>query len=221
MTRILVIEDDLDIAALIRRGLVYKGYEVDTAPDGEAGLASARDQPPDLVLLDLMIPKVDGVEVCRRLRAGSNVPIIILTARDSVADKIKGLDAGADDYVTKPFAFEELLARVRAALRRNEPTEDVIQVGDLTIRTASREITRGDREIELTAREYDLLLFLARNAGKVMDRNTIFERVWGYSFDVETDTIKVYVRYLRRKLNAEGEKDLIHAIRGVGYMLKA
>ena len=221
MTRILVIEDDPDISDFIRRGLIYKDYEVDVAADGEAGLAVARDRPPDLVLLDLMIPKVDGVEVCRRLRAGSAVPIIILTARDSVADKIKGLDAGADDYVTKPFAIEELFARVRAALRRKEPDEDVIQVGDLTIRPASREITRGSREIELTSREYDLLLFLARNAGKVMDRNTIFERVWGYSFDVESDTIKVYIRYLRRKLNAEGEKDLIHAVRGVGYMLKA
>jgi two-component system response regulator MprA len=221
MTRILVIEDDPDIADFVRRGLIYKDYEVDLASDGEAGLEAARDRPPDLVLLDLMIPKIDGVEVCRRLRAGSAVPIIILTARDSVADKIKGLDAGADDYMTKPFAFEELLARVRAALRRKEPDEEVIQIGDLTIRPASREIIRAGRDIELTSREYDLLLFLARNAGKVMDRNTIFERVWGYSFDVESDTIKVYVRYLRRKLNAEGEKDLIHAVRGVGYMLKA
>jgi DNA-binding response OmpR family regulator len=176
--------------------------------------------PPDLVLLDLMIPKVDGVEVCRRLRAGSKVPIIILTARDSVTDKINGLDAGADDYVTKPFAFDELLARVRAHLRRKEPEDEVITVSDLTIRPASREVNRAGRDIELTSREFDLLLFLARNAGKVMDRNTIFERVWGYTFDVESDTIKVYIRYLRRKLNLEGEKDLIHAVRGVGYMLK-
>jgi len=221
MTRILVVEDDLDIADFVRRGLVYKDYQVDVAHDGERGLALARDNPPDLVLLDLMIPKIDGVEVCRRLRAGSNVPIIILTARDSVTDKIAGLDAGADDYVTKPFAFDELLARVRAALRRGEPADELIQVGDLTIRPASREVARGERQIELTSREFDLLLFLARNAGKVMDRNTIFERVWGYTFDVESDTIKVYVRYLRRKLNAEGEPDLIHAVRGVGYMLKA
>jgi two-component system response regulator MprA len=221
MTRILVVEDDPDIADFVRRGLIYKDYDVDVAYDGEEGLSVARDRPPDLVLLDLMIPKIDGVEVCRRLRAGSNVPIIILTARDSVTDKIKGLDAGADDYVTKPFAFDELLARVRAALRRREPNEEVIQVGDLTIRPASREVLRGEREIELTSREFDLLLFLARNAGKVVDRNTIFERVWGYTFDVESDTIKVYIRYLRRKLNLEGEKDLIHAVRGVGYMLKA
>ena len=221
MSRILVIEDDPDIADFVRRGLIYQDYEVDVAIDGEAGLTAARDHPPDLVLLDLMIPRIDGVEVCRRLRAGSSVPIIILTARDSVSDKISGLDAGADDYVTKPFAFDELLARVRAHLRRKEPEDEVIKVGDLTIRPASREVTRGERQIGLTSREFDLLLFLARNAGKVMDRNQIFERVWGYSFDVESDTIKVYVRYLRRKLNLEGEKDLIHAVRGVGYMLKA
>lgn len=221
MTRILVIEDDEDIADFIRRGLVYKDYDVDVAHDGEAGLSAARDRPPDLVLLDLMIPKIDGGEVCRRLRAASNVPIIILTARDSVTDKISGLDAGADDYVTKPFAFDELLARVRAALRRQEPGEEVITVGDLRIRPEAHEVKRGDRDIELTPLEFDLLLLLARNAGKVLGRNTIFERVWGYASDVETDTIKVYIRYLRRKLNAEDESDLIHAVRGVGYMLKA
>jgi len=221
MTRILVIEDDEDIADFIRRGLVYKDYTVDVASDGDEGLTVARDRPPDLVLLDLMIPKVDGVEVCRRLRAASTVPIIILTARDSVQDKISGLDAGADDYVTKPFAFDELLARVRAALRRKEPDEEVIQVGDLMITPAAHEVKRGDRDIELTSREFDLLLLLARNAGKVLDRATILERVWGYTFDLESDTVKVYIRYLRRKLNAEGEPDLIHAIRGVGYMLKA
>lgn len=221
MTKILVIEDDPDIADFIRRGLIYKDYEVEVAQDGQAGLEAARDRPPDLVLLDLMIPKIDGIEVARRLRLGGNIPIIILTARDSVSDKIAGLDAGADDYVTKPFQFDELLARVRAALRRKEPSEEVITVGDLQIRPASREVSRGKRNIELTLREFDLLLLLARNAGKVLDRNTIFERVWGYAFDVESDTIKVYVRYLRRKLNLEGEPDLIHAIRGVGYMLKA
>lgn len=221
MTRILLIEDDLDIADFIQRGLVYKDYDVEVAHDGEAGLEAARDKPPDLVLLDLMIPKVNGVEVCRRLRAAGDVPIIILTARDSVADKIEGLEAGADDYVTKPFAFDELVARVRAALRRHEPGEELIEVGDLTIRLASREVSRAGRDIDLTPREFDLLIFLARNAGKVLDRNTIFERVWGYTFGVESDTIKVYIRYLRRKLNAEGESDLIHTVRGVGYMLKA
>ena len=221
MTTILVIEDDTDIADFIRRGLIYKGYDVEVAYDGEAGLAAALNNVPDLVLVDLMLPRIDGVEVCRRLRAGGDVPIIILTARDSVSDKIDGLDAGADDYVTKPFAFDELLARVRAALRRREPVEELIQVGDLSIEPASREVKRAGREIKLTVREFDLLLFLARNVGKVMEHSTIFERVWGYSFDVESDAIKVYVRYLRTKLNAEGESDLIHAVRGVGYMLKA
>ena len=178
-------------------------------------------RPPDLVLLDLMLPKIDGVEVCRRLRAASEVPIIILTARDSVSDKIQGLDAGGDDYVTKPFSFEELLARVRAALRRREPKEEVLTVGDLTIRPASREVERAGRAIELTSKEYELLEFLARSAGKVVHRQTIFEKVWGYDFEMESDVIKVYVRYLRKKLNVHGERDLIHAIRGVGYMLKA
>jgi two-component system response regulator MprA len=220
MVRVLVVEDDPGIAGFIRRGLIYKDYDVDVASDGEEGLRMARDRPPDLVLLDLMIPKIDGVEVCRRLRAGSDVPIIILTARDSVADKIGGLDAGADDYVTKPFAFEELEARMRAALRRKEPGDEVITVGDLTIRPASREVTRGGRSIELTSREFDLLLYLARHAGRVLDRNQILENVWGYSFDGESDTVKVYVRYLRKKLNQEGEPDLIHAIRGVGYMIR-
>ena len=221
MTRILIVEDELDIADFIGRGLALKGYEVDIAHDGEEALACARKRAPDLVVLDLMLPGVDGIRVCRRLRAASDVPIIILTARDSVADKVQGLDAGADDYVTKPFAFDELLARVRAALRRKAPAGEVLTVGDLTIRPASREVERGSRSIELTAREYDLLEFLARNAGKVVDKQTIFEKVWGYDFEIESDAIKVYVRYLRKKLNASGEADLIRAVRGVGYMLKA
>jgi two-component system response regulator MprA len=221
MTRILVVEDEHDIADFIRRGLIYKGYEVDVASDGEQALNLARDHPPDLVLLDLMLPKMDGVEVCRRLRAASDLPIIILTARDSVDDKVRGLDAGGDDYVTKPFSFDELLARVRAALRRRAPEEETLKVADLTIVPASREVSRKDRPIELTLREYDLLEFLARNAGKVMDKQTIFQRVWGYDFEVEGDAIKVYVRYLRKKLNAQGEPDLIHAVRGVGYIMKA
>lgn len=220
MARVLVIEDERDIADFIRRGLVLKGYEVDVAYDGEQGLAVARERMPDLVVLDLMLPGIDGIEACRRLRAVGDVPIIILTARDSVADKVEGLEAGADDYVTKPFAFDELMARVRAALRRRAPAGAVITVGDLTIRPESREVERGGRAIELTAREYDLLEFLARNEGKVMDKQTIFEKVWGYDFEIESDAIKVYVRYLRKKLNAAGEPDLIRAVRGVGYMLK-
>lgn len=221
MTRILVVEDEADIAHFVKRGLVYKGYEVDVASDGEQALSMAHDQMPDLVILDLMLPGLDGIEVCRRLRAASEVPIIVLTARDAVSDKVEGLDAGADDYLTKPFAFDELLARVRAALRRRSPPEEVISVGDLTMRLAAREVTRGERPIELTRREYDLLELLVRNAGRVVDREVIFERVWGFDYETESDTIKVYIRYLRQKLNSAGEPDLIHSVRGVGYMLKA
>jgi two-component system response regulator MprA len=221
MTRVLVVEDEEDIAHFIRRGLLYKGYEVDVALDGEEALAAARDRPPDLVVLDLMLPGLDGVEVCRRLRTDGDVPIIILTARDAVSDKVEGLDAGADDYLTKPFAFDELLARVRAALRRRHPPEEVITVGDLTIRPASREVFRGGREVGLTKREYELLELLARNAGHVVSKEVIFEKVWGFDYEGESDAIKVYIRYLRKKLDAAGGPDLIRAVRGVGYMLKA
>lgn len=220
MARILVVEDERDIADFIGRGLTLKGHEVDIARDAEEALALAREHPPEVVVLDLMLPGMDGIEVCRRLRTGSDVPIIILTARDSVADKVEGLDAGADDYVTKPFAFEELLARVRAALRRKAPAGEVLTVGDLIIRPASREVERNGRVIVLTAREFDLLEFLARNVGQVVGKQVIFEKVWGYDDEIESDAIKVYIRYLRKKLNAPGEQDLIRAVRNVGYMLK-
>ncbi|MEX0682417.1 MAG: response regulator transcription factor [Dehalococcoidia bacterium] len=221
MTRILVIEDEEDIASFIRRGLVLKGYDVDVAGTGESGLDAFREQEPDLVVLDLMLPDIDGIQVCRRIRSAAEVPVIMLTALDSVGKKVEGLEAGADDYVTKPFAFDELLARIRAALRRKTPRDEVIKVADLVIRPASREVERGGRQIGLTNREYELLEFLARNAGRVVDKRAIFEKVWGYDFEAESDAIKVYVRYLRRKLNADGETDLIHAVRSVGYMLKA
>lgn len=221
MARILLIEDEPDIASFLRRGLIFKGFTVDHAATGEAGLDLARDRSPDLVILDLMLPDIDGVEVCRRLRAADATPVIMLTARDSVPEKVAGLDAGADDYLTKPFAFDELLARVRAALRRHQPAGDeLLRIADLTIRPAGREVTRAGRAIELTTREYDLLEFLARHPGQVLTKEQIFTRVWGYDLYDESDAIKVYIRYLRRKLNAEGERDLIHTIRGVGYMLK-
>ncbi len=222
MARVLVVEDEPNIAEFIRRGLTYKGYEVEVAHTGEEALDLAWEQPVDLVILDLMLPGIDGIEVCRRLRAASDVAIIVLTARDKIDDKVEGLEAGADDYVTKPFAFEELLARVRAALRPRSPArEEVLKVGDLVIRSASREVHRGDREVRLTAREYDLLEFLARHANTVVSKETIFEKVWGYDYEAESDALKVYISYLRRKLNGEGEPDLIHAVRGVGYILKA
>ena len=222
MTRVLVVEDEPNIAEFIRRGLIYKGYEVDVAASGEEALEVAQKRLPELVVLDLMLPGMDGIEVCRRLRAADDVPIIMLTARDSVSDKVRGLESGADDYITKPFEFEELLARVRATLRRRSGRNaEVLRVGDLTVKPASREVSRGSRVVELTTREYDLLEFLARHAGEVVTKETLFEKVWGYDLEIESDAIKVYVSYLRKKLNTEGEPDLIHAVRGVGYMLKA
>jgi len=219
--RILLIEDEPDIASFVRRGLTIKGYAVDVAGCGEDGLALARTHRPDLVILDLMLPDIDGVEVCQQLQHGGALPVIMLTARDSVADKVAGLDAGADDYLTKPFAFDELLARVRAAFRRRQPAgEAVLRVADLVIRPGAREVQRGLRTIDLTTREYDLLEFLARHAGQVVTKEQIFTRVWGYDWLDESDAIKVYIRYLRRKLNAAGEPDLIHSFRGVGYMLR-
>ena len=222
MANILIIEDEPDIADFIRRGLSLKGYDVLVAANGEQGLDAAREHPLDLVILDLMLPGMDGVEVCRLLRKEADVPIIMLTARDSVADKVDGLEAGADDYITKPFVFDELLARVRSALRRRAGlAQEVLSVGDISIRPASREVERAGRLIELTAREYELLEFLARNEGKVLTKETIFEKVWGYDFEIESDAIKVYMSYLRKKLNGPGEPDLIHSVRGVGYMLKS
>jgi two-component system response regulator MprA len=222
MPRILVIDDEPDITSFLRRGLTIKGYEVEVAHSGRIALDAAREREPDLVILDIMLPDLDGVEVCRRLREFTNAPIIMVTARDAVPDRINGLDAGADDYVTKPFAFDELLARVRAAFRRQaQPTGEYITVGDLRIRPASREVWRGQRKIALTTREFELLEFLARNRDQVMTHETIFSRVWGYDLMLESEAIKVYVRYLRRKLNADGEGDLIQSVRGVGYMLKA
>lgn len=222
MARVLVVEDERNIADFIRRGLIYKGYEVEVATSGEDALASARRRLPDIVVLDLMLPDIDGVEVCRHLRDADDVPIIMLTARDAVQDKVEGLESGADDYMTKPFEFDELLARIRAVLRRKTgKAGETIRVSDLTIKPASREVTRGERAIDLTVREYDLLEFLAQHAGQVVTKETLFEKVWGYDFEIESDAIKVYVSYLRKKLNAAGEPDLIHAVRGVGYMLKA
>jgi two-component system response regulator MprA len=218
---ILVIEDETRIADLLRRGLTYEGFRVSVAGDGPAGLATARDDPPDLVILDWMLPGLDGLEVCKRLRAAGPVPIIMLTAKESVPDRVTGLNAGADDYMVKPFAFDELLARIRAQLRRNRPqATEMLHFADLTMNTATREVMRGHRKLELTTKEYDLLELFLRHPRQVLTRDVIFDRIWSYDFGGESNIIEVYVRYLRQKTEANGEPRLIQTIRGVGYALR-
>jgi two-component system, OmpR family, response regulator MprA len=220
--RILVVDDDPKILSLMRRGLAFAGYAVDLAGDGEEALTIARDRPADLVVLDVMLPGLDGVEVCRRLRAGDReLPILMLTARERVPDRVAGLDAGADDYLVKPFAFDELLARIRALLRRVRPGDrDRLHFADLTVDPATREVRRGDRRIELTAKEFELLELLLRHPRQVLSRQLMFERVWGSDFLGESNVIEVHVMRLREKLEAGGEPRLVHTIRGVGYSLR-
>lgn len=220
--KILLIEDEEKLAKFVEMELGYEDYEVTVANDGLSGLMAARDAEPNLVLLDWMMPGLSGVEVCRRLRAtGFKEPIILMTAKDDVADRVAGLDAGADDYVVKPFSIEELIARVRAHLRRNQPQEvDTLQFQDLILNRKTREIKRGDRNIELTAKEFDLLDYLMNHPRQVLTRDRILEEVWGYDFMGDSNIIEVYIRYLRLKLEAEGEKRLIQTVRGVGYVLK-
>jgi two-component system response regulator MprA len=220
--RILVVEDDESIASFIRRGLANEGYEVDTVADGEAALDKARESRPDLVVLDLMLPGLDGMEVCRRLRtAHSSLPILILTARDSVSDRVQGLDAGSDDYMVKPFAPEEFYARVRALLRRAGPGEpETLQFADLQLDTGTRQVRRSDAQIELTSKEFDLLELFLRHPRQVLSRETIYDQVWGYDFGGESNIIEVYIRYLRQKLEADGRSRLLFTVRGVGYVLR-
>ncbi len=219
---ILVIEDETNIAQFLERGLIYEGFRVDVAYDGQSGLSIARDNPPDLVILDWMLPGLDGLEVCRRLRTASTVPILMLTAKDTVPDRVTGLDAGADDYLVKPFAFDELMARVRALLRRSVTVSgpEVLRFADLTLDTGTHRATRGNRPIDLTAKEYELLELFMRNPRQVLTRDVIFDRVWGYDFGGESNIIEVYVRYLRQKTEDEKESRLIHTVRGVGYVLR-
>jgi heavy metal response regulator len=221
--RILVVEDDRKVASFIRKGLMEEGYAVDVAPDGETGLAMGLDRPHDVIVLDVMLPGKSGVQVVRELRqAKVATPVLLLTARDAVEDKVQGLDAGADDYLTKPFAFAELLARVRALLRRGATAQvPLIQVADLTLDPARRTVTRGGEPIPLTNREFALLEYFMRNPGRVLTRTMITEHVWDYSFDSATNVIDVYVNYLRRKIDVGRERKLIHTVRGVGYVLKA
>ena len=219
---ILVVEDDRRIRDLLRRGLIFEGYQVETAEDGESALRSAREREPDAVILDLMLPGMDGLEFCRRLRSASNVPILMLTARDTVPDRITGLDAGADDYVVKPFAFEELLARLRAIFRRRRPEGpgDVLRFADITLNPRTRQVFRGKDEIQLTAKEFDLLELFLRHPGQVLTREVIYEQIWNYDFGGESNIIEVYVRYLRTKLEAGDKPRLIQTVRGVGYALR-
>ena len=220
--RILVVDDDPAIAASLRRALAYAGYAVDVAGDGPAALACARARPPDLVVLDVMLPGLDGIEDCRRLRAGGDVAVLMVTARDATSDRVSGLDSGADDYLTKPFATDELLARVRALLRRVRPRDDGrLRHADLTIDPDAREARRGDREIVLTALEFDLLAHFARHPHQVLTRERLLDAVWGVTAAVTSNAVDVYVGYLRHKLEAGGEPRLLHTVRGVGYVLRA
>lgn len=219
--QILVIEDEAKIADFLHRGLTYEGFRVKVANDGESGLAAARENLPDLVILDVMLPGLDGIEVCRRLRAGGPVPILMLTAKDAVADRVKGLESGADDYLTKPFAFEELLARVRALMRRARPGEETaLKFADLTLNVSTREVMRGTRKVDLTTKEFDLLHFFMVHPKQVLTRELIYDRIWGYDFGGESNILEVYVRYLRSKLETKDEARLIQTVRGVGYVLR-
>jgi two-component system OmpR family response regulator len=220
--RVLVVEDEEKLARFMELELKYEGYDVSVAKDGMAGLTQAREFPPDLLLLDWMLPGMSGLDVCRRLReTGSKIPIILITAKDDIADRVAGLDAGADDYIVKPFNLDELLARVRVQLRRTqEDNDDSLQFADLRFNRSTREIYRGDRLIELTAKEFELLDYLLSHARQVLTREQILERVWGYDFMGDSNIIEVYIRYLRLKLEAEGEPRLIQTVRGVGYVLR-
>ncbi|HNP57904.1 MAG TPA: response regulator transcription factor [Gordonia sp. (in: high G+C Gram-positive bacteria)] len=222
--RILVVDDDRAVRESLRRSLTFNGYTVETAGDGLEALEKVVAHRPDLLLLDVMMPRMDGLEVCRRLRsAGDDLPILVLTARDSVSERVAGLDAGADDYLAKPFALEELLARLRALLRRATPEDEdseALEFEDLRLDPVTRDVTRGERAISLTRTEFALLEMLMANPRRVLSRSRILEEVWGYDFPTSGNALEVYVGYLRRKTEAEGEPRLIHTVRGVGYVLR-
>ncbi len=221
--RILIAEDDDAVRRSIERALKFEGYEVDAAEDGERALIAAATRPPDAIVLDIMMPVLDGMSVCRRLRAaGDATPILILTARHELSDRVAGLDAGADDYLVKPFALEELLARLRALLRRRDPAQKggVLRLADLSLDPAARAVQRGDRSVNLTKTEFDLLELLLMNAGIVLSRDTIYDRIWGFDFATSSNSLDVYIGYLRRKTEEAGEPRLIHTVRGVGYVAR-
>jgi two-component system response regulator MprA len=221
--KVLVVDDEPAVRDALERALRSSGYGVAVASDGLEGLDRVAGESPDLVVLDILMPRLDGLETCRRLRAaGNRTPVLMLTARDAVGDRVEGLDAGADDYLVKPFALEELLARIRALLRRSAPNADEkpLSFADLTLDPVTHEVRRGDREIELTRTEYLLLELFLLNPRRVLTREVIFDRVWGYDFGARSKALDVYIGYLRRKTEAGGEPRLIHTVRGVGYVLK-
>src|SRR5213592_465245 len=220
--RVLVVEDDTEIADVLRRSLRHEGYDVKTAGDGVEALDVADEFVPDLVVLDLGLPRLDGIEVCRRLRSEGDVPILILTARTETEDRVDGLDSGADAYLVKPFERQELLARVRALLRRRPPRGSAsIEVGDLTLNPDTREVKRSERELELTNREFELLEYLMRNERLVVSRERLLDDVWGYAPLAETNTVDVFISNVRRKLEAGGEPRILHTVRGAGYVIRA
>ena len=221
--RVLVVDDDPGISGSLNRALSREGYVVGLAADGEAALEAVANETPDVMILDVSMPRLDGLSVCRRLRTGGNrLPILVLTARDSLGDRVAGLDAGADDYLVKPFDLEELLARLRALMRRATPdTGTPLSLGDLTLDPGAHEVVRGGKVIELTRTEYQLLDLFLRNPNQVLTRDLIFDRVWGYDFGVNSNSLEVYIGYLRRKTEIDDMPRLIHTVRGVGYVARA
>lgn len=226
--RILIIEDEKNLARFIELELKHEGYETEIYYNGRTGLDAALNSDWDLILLDLMLPELNGIEVCRRLRPVKNVPIIIMTARDSVIDRVSGLDHGADDYIVKPFAIEELLARIRALLRRIDIEEEqrkvkqtTVSYRDLVIEKENRIVKRGEEQIELTKREYELLLILMENINVVLSRQVLLNKVWGYKSEVETNVVDVYIRYLRNKIDVPGKDSYIQTVRGTGYVMRS
>ena len=218
---ILIVDDDPEIVSFLRKGLIYEGFNVVTASSGAEALAIAREREPDLVILDVMMPGIDGIEVSKRLRQADDIPILMLTAKGTVADRVAGLNSGADDYLVKPFAFDELVARVRALLRRRQPREGkILRFANLSLNTATREVLCGSNKVELTAQEFDLLKLLMEHPRQVLKKDTIYERVWGYDFEGESNVVEVYISYLCSKLEAGGCEKLIQTVRGVGYVLR-
>lgn len=219
--RILLVEDEKNVAAFIKKGLEEEFYSVDIAEDGTEGLLMAKSNDYDLIILDIMLPGMDGIEICKKIRERDRrVPILMLTAVGSIESKVQGLESGADDYLTKPFAFSELLARIKALLRRVPDTVSELAIDDLRMELLTRRVYRGNREINLTPKEFSLLEYLLRNSGRVLSRTQIIENVWGYNFDPGSNVVDVHIKFLREKIDSDSERKLIHTVRGAGYILK-